>query len=106
VENGWGKHDLKVLLDAHTLEWKLLGNWQGPNVDLNQKDQVLNFLNQVQAAQLQAISEATNLPKRSLYEVLKRLQADGLIEKRGDRQAAIYARKGIQQIQLLNSLLN
>lgn len=106
VENGWGKLDLKVLLDAHTLEWKLLGNWAGPQVDLSQKDQVLNFLNQVGAAQLNAISEATNLPKRSLYEVLKRLQADDQVEKRGDRNSAVYARKGIQQIQLLNNLLN
>ncbi|MGG6296290.1 AAA family ATPase [Leptolyngbya sp. AN02str] len=106
VENGWGKLDLQVLLDANTLEWRLLGNWLGPDVDLSQKDRVLNYLNQVGSAQLNQIAEATNLPKRSLYEVLKRLQCDDLVEKRGDRQAAVYVRKSIQQIQQLNSVLN
>ncbi|MEO0538372.1 MAG: AAA family ATPase [Cyanobacteria bacterium P01_A01_bin.123] len=106
VENGWGKLDLQVLLDANTLQWKLVGNWHGPNVDLSQKDRVLNYLNQVGAAGMDDIFAATNLPKRSLYEVLKRLQCDDLVEKRGERQSAVYVRKGIQQIQQLNTVLN
>ncbi|MFH7243566.1 MAG: AAA family ATPase [Spirulina sp.] len=106
VENGWGKLDLQVLLDAHTLQWRLIGNWVGPNVDLPQKDRVLNYLGQVGKATIDQISEATNLPKRSLYEVLKRLQADEMIEKHGSRQASIYVKSAIQQIQQLNSLLN
>jgi hypothetical protein len=106
VENGWNKMDLQILLDANTLEWRLLGNWHGPDVDLSQKERVLNYLNQVGAAALNQIADATNLPKRSLYEVLKRLQSDDIVEKRGDRMAAIYVRKAIQQIQQLNSVLN
>lgn len=106
VENGWGKLDLQVLLDAHTLTWKLLGNWVAPNVDLSQKDRVLNYLTQVGRATIDEIAEGTQLPKRSLYEVLKRLQADEIIEKRGARQSAVYIRSAIQQIQQLNTLLN
>lgn len=106
VENGWGKLDMQVLLDAHTLEWRLLGNWMGPNVDLNQKDRVLAYLNQVAAASIDKIAEATNLPKKSLYEVLKRLQADDLIEKRGERLQAVYVRSGASQMALLESALD
>jgi hypothetical protein len=105
VENGWGKLDLQVLLDANTLEWRLLGNWLGPNVDLNQKDRVLGYLNQVASAGIDQISEATNLPKRSLYEVLKRLQCEDLIEKRGERMQAVYVRRGASQIELLEKSL-
>lgn len=106
VENGWGKLDLDVLLDAHTLNWKLLGNWIGPKVDMSQRDRVLNYLNQVGAATVDQIAEQTNLPKRSLYEVLKRLQADDQVSKTGERMTAVYSRKGIQQIQQLNQVLN
>ncbi|MDV3352070.1 AAA family ATPase [Leptothoe sp. LEGE 181152] len=106
VENGWGKLDLQIVLDAHTLNWKLIGNWKGPNVEVSQKDRVLEYLNKVGASTLTQIAEQTNLPKKSLYEVLKRLQADDMVEKRGQRQGAIYTRKAIQQIQQLNTLLN
>lgn len=106
VENGWGKLDLQVLLDANTLQWRLLGNWVGGNVDLSQKDRVLNYLTQVGSANIDQIAEATQLQKRSLYEVLKRLHADEMIQKRGSRTSAVYIREGIQQIQQLNALLN
>lgn len=106
VENGWGKHDLQVLLDANTLQWRLLGNWVGPNVDLSQKDRVLAYLTQVGKATIDDIAEGTSLPKRSLYEVLKRLQADEMIHKHGERRSAVYVREGIQHIQQLNTLLN
>ncbi len=105
IENGWNKLDLQVVLDNNTLEWRLLGNWMGPDVDVSQRDRVLNYLNQVQAAQLIQIAEATNLPKRSLYEVLKRLQCDDLVEKRGERMSAIYIRKASTQIELLEKTL-
>ncbi|MBE9155369.1 AAA family ATPase [Nodosilinea sp. LEGE 06152] len=101
VENGWGKLDLQIILDANTLEWRLLGNWMGPNVDLNQKDRVLAFMNQVASASIDQIAEATNLPKKSLYEVLKRLQCEDLIEKRGEQRAAVYVRSTATQIELL-----
>lgn len=100
VENGWGKHDLQVLLDANTLQWRLLGNWVGPNVDLTQKDRVLAYLTQVGKATIDDIAEGTNLPRRSLYEVLKRLQADEMIEKHGERTSAVYVRHSIQQLNL------
>lgn len=106
VENGWGKMDLQVLLDAHTLQWKLVGNWIGPDVDVSQKDRVLNYLKQVGNATIEDIAEGTNLPKRSLYEVLKRLQSDGEIEKHGSRRSSRYVTSSIQQIQQLNTLLN
>ena len=106
VENGWGKHDLQIILDANTLEWRLLGNWQGPNVDLNQKDRVLAYLNQCAAAGIDQIAEACALPKKSLYEVLKRLQAEDLVEKRGERMQAVYVRKASTQIDLLERQFN
>jgi hypothetical protein len=106
VENGWGKLDLQVILDANTLEWRLIGNWAGPNVDLSQKDRVLAYMNQVGVAGIDHIAEATNLPKKSLYEVLKRLQMDELIEKRGDRQQAVYVRTVATQIGLLEKTLD
>lgn len=106
IENGWNKMDLQILLDANTLEWKLLGNWHGPDVDLSQRDRVLAYLTQVGSAKLNQIAEETNLPKRSLYEVLKRLQCDELVEKRGDQRSAVYVKRSVQQVQQLNSLLN
>ncbi|MFQ4134812.1 AAA family ATPase [Nodosilinea sp. PGN35] len=105
VENGWGKLDLQIILDANTLEWRLLGNWLGPNVDVSQKDRVLAYMNQVAAAGIDQIAEATNLPKKSLYEVLKRLQAEDLIEKRGEQRAAVYVRKAATQIELLEKAI-
>lgn len=105
VENGWGKLDLQIILDANTLEWRLLGNWMGPNVDLNQKDRVLAYMNQVAGASIDQIAEATNLPKKSLYEVLKRLQAEDLIEKRGEQRAAVYVRCAATQIELLEKTI-
>lgn len=105
VENGWGKLDLQIILDANTLEWRLLGNWMGPNVDVSQKDRVLAYMNQVSSAGIDQIAEATNLPKKSLYEVLKRLQAEDLIEKRGEQRAAVYVRKAATQIELLEKAI-
>ena len=106
VENGWGKHDLDILLDANTLTWKLLGNWAGLMVDVSQKDRVLAYLTQVGCATLEQIADGTNLPKRSLYEVLRRLQSDEMLTKKGSRTAAVYVREAIQQIQHVESLLN
>lgn len=106
VENGWGKLDLQIILDANTLEWRLLGNWQGPNVDLNQKDRVLAYLNQVASAGIDQIAEACNLPRKSLYEVLKRLQSEDLVEKRGERMQAVYVRKGATQLEALEQQFN
>ncbi len=105
VENGWGKLDLQIILDANTLEWRLLGNWMGPNVEVSQKDRVLDFMNQVAAASIDQIAEATNLPKKNLYEVLKRLQAEDMIEKRGERMQAVYVRSAATQMDMLEKAI-
>lgn len=104
VENGWGKYDLKIRLNPERLEWQLLGKWN-PIVNLDQKQQVLDYLNKVGSATIDVIAEETAIPKRSLYTVLDRLCQENLLEKVGSRKSAVYQRP-IQPIQLLNSLLN
>ena len=74
-------------------------------MDLSQKDRVLHYITQVGRATIDEIAEGTQLPKRSLYEVLKRLQSDEMLEKHGNRQSAVYVRTSIQQIEQFNSLL-
>lgn len=106
VENGWGKHDLDVLLDVTCQKWKLLGNWVGENIDLTQKDRALDFLNQIGQATIDQIAEATNLPKASLYKVLSRLQKDDMVTKIGHRANAVYARTRIGQIGQSDCLSN
>lgn len=109
VENGWGKHDLKVVLDAHTLNWRMLGKWN-TNINNDQKGQVLDLLRQTGAATLEQIHEATAIPKKSLYEVLSRLQRSEIAEekvvKEGGRRKYTYRLAVIETIQLLNSVLN
>lgn len=104
AENGHGKHDLKVRLDVNSLEWKLMGRWS-PVVNLDQRQQTLDYLNKVGSATIDQIATETQLPKRSLYTVLARLVADDCVDKTGTRQSAIYSRP-IQQIQQLNCVLN
>ncbi|NJR62932.1 MAG: AAA family ATPase [Cyanobacteria bacterium CRU_2_1] len=106
VESGWGKHDLDVLLDANTMQWKLLGNWAGATVDLSQKDRALEYLNQVGSATIEPIAEATNLPKALLYKVLSRLQSDDMVKKEGSRKQALYMRTRIGPIGQSDSLSN
>lgn len=111
VENGWGKHDLKVVLDANTLKWKALGNWQPSQPEnSSQKDQILDFLRKTQQATLEQIHEATGIPKKSLYEQLSRLQASDIAEekvvKEGSRRNFTYRRALFNTIQQLNSVLN
>ncbi|MEO0758781.1 MAG: AAA family ATPase [Cyanobacteria bacterium J06648_16] len=106
VENGWGKLDLEILLDANSLNWKLLGNWQGPDVDMNQADRVLAYLTKVGSATIEQIAEETNMPKASLYVVLRRLQSDEMVKKRGERRSAVYIRSAIEQIEHVQNMFN
>jgi len=46
-----------------------------------------------------------NIPKRSLYQVLTRLQNDGIVHKRKSGRTVLYTRKDSQHIQQLESLL-
>lgn len=109
VENGWGKHDLKVVLDANTLTWKLLGKWS-PVENVNQKTQILDCLHKLQFATLEQIHEATGIPKKSLYEQLSRLQASDnpqeQVVKEGSRRSYTYRLSLFNTIQQLNSVLN
>jgi hypothetical protein len=104
IENGWGKHDLKIRLEVQSLEWQLLGKWS-PLINIAQKDLALDFLNKVGSATLDTISEQTGIPKRGLHVVLDRLRRDGMVEKTGSQRSAVYQRP-VQQVQQLNSLLN
>lgn len=110
VENGWGKHDLKVVLDANTLTWRLLGKWNPGQSSITQKEQILDFLRKTQSASLEQIAEATEIPKKSLYEQLSRLQisdvADEKICKSGTRRNYTYSLALFNTIQQLNSVLN
>lgn len=106
VENGHTKENLLVELDLNTLRWKLKGRWNPTTVNMDQKQQALDFLTKVGEADIDRISAETCIPKRSLYQVLTRLCADGLIIKVGTRRQSVYRKESIQQIQLLNSLLN
>lgn len=81
AENGWGKHDLKILLDAHTLTWKLLGKWN-PDHNQGQSDQVIEYLKGTQSATLDEMSEVLQIPKMSLYKVLERLQTSDIAEEK------------------------
>jgi hypothetical protein len=109
VENGWGKHDLKVVLDANTLSWRLLGKWN-PVSNQTQKDQILDFLKQVQSANIEQIADATGINKKVLYEQLSRLQISELAEekviKEGKRRNYTYRLALFNNIQQLNSVLN
>ncbi len=109
VENGWGKHDLKILLDAHTLRWKLLGTW-AKTVNGDQQDQVIAYLKTVESASIEQIHQALGIQKKVLYVVLDRLRmaeaADQRVVKEGKRRAYTYRLVHQGAIQQLNTLLN
>jgi AAA domain len=106
AENGYTKQDLKVLLDVNNLTWRLLGNWN-PNVNSDQKTQVLECLTKVGSASLEQIAKITNLPRNSLYVALSRLAQEGMITKTGSRKAVTYSRVVISNISnMLGNLLD
>lgn len=104
AENGWGKHDLKIRLDNTKAEWQLLGKWN-PQINFDQQQLALDFMNKVGSATIETIAKETAIPKRSLYTVLDRMCKEGLLKKHGQRKSAVYIRP-IQPIQQLNCLLN
>lgn len=93
VENGWGKHDLNVVLDGNTLTWRLLGNWQ-PQVMGTQSDQVIDYLKTCQIATIDQMSQDLGIPKMSLYKTLERLQASEIagekVVKEGRKRSYTY----------------
>lgn len=110
VENGWGKHDLNVVLDANTWTWKLLGQWKPGSINYTQKDQIVEYLKQVGVATLDQIHEATQIPRKSLYEQLARLQLvenpEEKVVKEGERRRYTYRLALFNTIQQLNKVLN
>lgn len=94
VENGWGKHDLAVVLDANTLTWQFIGEWK-PVIDGTQSDQVVAYLKNHEFATIDQMSADLNAPKMSLYKTLERLQSSDLagekVVKRGRRRSYTYA---------------
>lgn len=108
-ENGWGKHDLKVILDANTLEWKLIGKWS-PVQNMTQKDQIVDYLKLSGEASIEQLHEATGIDKKSLYTQLSRLQtsdnAGDRVIKRGSRRKYTYSLAIFNTSQQLNSVLN
>ena len=104
VENGFYKGDLNIILNAHTLRWNLLGNWN-PTIDNDHRTLVMDFMNKAGAANIQQIHEATGIPKSSLYVVLSRLHADDLLRKEGSRRKVTYIRDA-QHIKQLGTVLD
>lgn len=109
AENGWGKHDLAIVLDANTLEWKLLGKWE-PIADGSQKDAVKAFLIQHGAATFEQIAAGLNINKKVLSEVLRRMQksenAAEKVVKSGHRRSYSYSMALSNTIQQLDKLLD
>ena len=104
VEHGYGREDLKILLDASTLRWRSLGHWQPASVNVTQAEQVLAYLNQAGQGTIDDIHAATGLPKRSLYVVLSRLHAEDMVSKAGSRHRIVYKRL-VKQLQQLDESL-
>lgn len=94
VENGWGKHDLNVILDANTLNWRLLGEWK-PTINAEQKVRVVHYLKHNKEASLDQLHRDLCISKDSLYKVLSRLStseiADEKVVKKGRRRCYVYA---------------
>ncbi len=109
VENGWGKHDLKVVLDANTLTWKQLGKWSPP-VNMSQQDQILDALKKMTSATVEQLHEETGIAKKCLYEQLSRLvnkdEEGPTVIKEGSKRKYTYRLAIFNTIQQLNSVLN
>ena len=91
VENGrTAVQDLEVYLDAVTLTWKLKGNWTPPNVNVSQKDTVLDWLVKHQQGTIEQIYQDTLIIKKNIHKILTRLISDEQIERRGKQRNTIY----------------
>lgn len=79
IENGETEgQDLAIRLNPSTLVWTLLGKWS-LNVNLTQKERVIEYLKTVEAATIKEIEENTLIPQSSIYKVIKRLILEGAI---------------------------
>lgn len=92
-ENGWGKGDLNIVLDANTLTWRLIGKW-APTINGDQKTRVVEYLKQCQSASIDQMHADLNIPRDSLYKVLSRLALSDIAEekviKEGRKRCYVY----------------
>lgn len=106
VENGYAAtQDLKVHLNSSDLTWRLSGRWTPPNVDLSQKEIILDWFYKHQSGTIQKIHDDTLIPKRSLYQVLTRLANENKLKKIGSQRTTTYL-LSVQQVQQTDDLLN
>lgn len=109
VENGWGKHDLKVVLDANTLTWKQLGKWS-PAANLSQQEQIIEALKRIGSGSVEQLHEETGIDKKSLYVQLSRLltsdTAGEKVVKEGSKRKYTYRLALYNYSQLLDSVLD
>lgn len=109
-ENGWGKGDLSVVLDANTWSWKLLGNWQPSQEGSSHKQLIIDTLQRLGSATVDQIFDATQIPKKSLYKALERLQvsevASEKVIKEGSRRSFTYRLPLFDTIRQLDTLSN
>lgn len=109
VENGWGQHDLKVVLDANTLRWQQLGKW-APATDMTQQEQIIDTLKKLGSASIEQLHAETGIKKKCLYEQVSRLvnseEAASQLVKEGSRRNYTYRLALFNTIQQLNSVLN
>ena len=107
VENGrTATQDLEVYLDVTTLTWHLKGRWPLPNVNLSQKDLVLDWFKKHQRGQVDHIHAITLIPKRNIYQILTRLIGEGIIARTGRQRNTLYFMIPVQQVQHVEDVLN
>lgn len=91
AENGRSEpKDLKIKLNPDNLIWKQLGKWNPPQVDISQKDQVLDWLVNHQSGQVVQIAKELNIQTKTIHKILTRLVSENLARKEGQRLNTLY----------------
>lgn len=108
-ENGWGRYDLKVVLDANTLTWRELGTWYRES-DIPQKTVIIEALRKIGPASIQELHRETGIFPNSLYKQLDRLiaapNANEKVLKTGAKRRYKYQLALLDTIGQLNMLSN
>lgn len=82
--------DLKIHLSSHDLIWRDLGKWHPPNVDISQKEQVLDWLRKNKFGQVVQISKELDIHPKTTHKILTRLISENLVFKQGERVRTMY----------------
>lgn len=91
AENGRSEpKDLRIKLNPYTLIWKQLGKWNPPQVDISQKDKVLDWLKRNQSGQVVQIAKELNIQTKTIHKILTRLVSENLARKEGQRMNTLY----------------